>query len=81
MPFVEVFASGVPEDRKKMICEQLVAAAVLAAPDDQPDRLYSEPVAWVQVIDIAEGAWGALGRPVRFPEIANYVTTGAFAHS
>ena len=145
MPFVEVFASGVPEDRKKLICEQLVAevmegegapdsaaaraiswlvwqelsawsiggqpvspteapcylvrisvpagsltqqrnaeiirraTAVLAAADDHPDRLYQEPVAWVQVIDIAEGAWGALGRPVRFPEIASYVATGAFA--
>jgi hypothetical protein len=33
----------------------------------------------VQVIDIAEGAWGALGRPVRFPEITDYVTTGAHA--
>jgi phenylpyruvate tautomerase PptA (4-oxalocrotonate tautomerase family) len=145
MPFVEVFASGVPEDRKKVICEELVAAvmeaegapdsaaaraiswlvwqevsawsiggqpvssteaprylvrisvpagsltelrnaeiirratAVLAAADDQPDRLYQDPVAWVQVIDIAEGAWGALGRPVRFPEIANYLATGAAA--
>jgi hypothetical protein len=56
------------------------ASAVLAAADDQPDRRYPEPVASVQVIDIAEGAWGAFGRPVRFPEIANYVATGAVAH-
>ena len=36
-----------------------------------------KPVAWVQVIDIPEGAWGALGRPVRFPESTDYITTGA----
>jgi hypothetical protein len=28
MPFVEVFASGVPEERNRLICEQLVAAVM-----------------------------------------------------
>jgi hypothetical protein len=33
----------------------------------------------VQVIEIGEGSWGALGRPAQFPQIADYVTTGAHA--
>jgi hypothetical protein len=35
----------------------------------------------MHVIHITEGAWGALGRPVRFREINNYVTTGAVTPS
>jgi hypothetical protein len=35
----------------------------------------------MQVIDMTEGAWEALGRPVRFPKITNYVTTRAVAPS
>ena len=53
--------------------------AVLAEVDDDPKRLYRQPDAWVHVSEIPEGAWGALGRQVRFPDIANYVLTGAIA--
>src|SRR5262249_58330076 len=74
---ISVPAGSLTEPRTAEITRR--ATAVLAAADDHPDRLYQEPVAWVQVIDIAEGAWGALGRPVRFPEIASYVTTSTFA--
>jgi phenylpyruvate tautomerase PptA (4-oxalocrotonate tautomerase family) len=75
---ISVPAGSLTELRNAEIIRR--ATAVLAAADDQPDRLYQESVAWVQVIDIAEGAWGALGRPVRFPEIANYLATAAVAH-
>jgi phenylpyruvate tautomerase PptA (4-oxalocrotonate tautomerase family) len=50
---------------------------VLAEVDDDPDRMANEPVAWVHITEVPEGNWGALGRVVRFPEIAEYVLTGA----
>ena len=50
---------------------------VLAEVDDDPDRMANEPVAWVDITEVPEGNWGALGRVVTFPEIAEYVLTGA----
>lgn len=51
--------------------------AVLADADDDPGRLYNEPVAWVHINEIPEGNWGALGRVVGFADIAGYVLTGS----
>lgn len=49
---------------------------VLAAADPDPDRLYRNPDAWVHINEIPEGNWGALGRVVRFADIAHYAITG-----
>jgi phenylpyruvate tautomerase PptA (4-oxalocrotonate tautomerase family) len=49
---------------------------VLADADDDPQRLWAEPLAWVHVTEIPEGNWGAMGRVVRFEDIAAYVLTG-----
>lgn len=50
---------------------------VLADADDDGDRLYREPSAWVQLVEIADGNWGALGRVFRFADISELVSTGA----
>ena len=50
--------------------------AVLAKADPDPARFEREPIAWVHVDEIKEGNWGALGRVVRFPDIAAYVLEG-----
>lgn len=47
--------------------------AVLARAEDDPRRLEREPAAWVHVNEIPEGHWGAMGRVVRFADIAGYV--------
>ncbi len=49
---------------------------VLAGADDDGDRICREPSAWVQLVEIADGNWGALGRVFRFADIAELVSTG-----
>jgi hypothetical protein len=89
MPFADVFASGVPEERKRLICAQSVAV-LSECPGHPPRHRCSRRPRMISqsgsparrigvVIDNAEGSWGALCRPVRFPEITDYVMTGAHA--
>src|SRR5262249_5979723 len=49
----------------------------LAEIDDDPERLYGEPAAWVHINEIPEGNWGAPGRVVGLAGIAEFVSTGA----
>jgi phenylpyruvate tautomerase PptA (4-oxalocrotonate tautomerase family) len=37
---------------------------------------HRSPTAWVQLIEVADGGWGADSRVVRFAEIAGYVAAG-----
>lgn len=37
---------------------------------------HRSPTAWVQLVEVADGHWGADGRVVRFAEIAGYVSAG-----
>ena len=47
---------------------------VLAEFDPEPERLYSEPRAWVQLIGLREGSLGAFGRPMSVTDITNLIT-------
>lgn len=47
---------------------------VLAADDPDPDRLYREPVAWVQVIGVSEGSIGMFGRVLKADEVGDLIT-------
>ena len=50
---------------------------VLADADDQPERLYSLPLAsFVLLNEVPEGNWGSVGQIFRFPEIASFILTG-----
>lgn len=49
---------------------------VLAEAEDDPQRLYREPHAWVHIVEIPDGNWGAAGRVYRLPDIIDYVLTG-----
>lgn len=57
MPFEEVFTSGVPEERKRLICEQSVAAVMEreGAPDSPAARAIPRP-AWQEVSARSIGA-------------------------
>lgn len=46
---------------------------VLAETSDQPERFYREPVATVHLIEVPEGAYGSLGRPMREADLVQMV--------
>jgi phenylpyruvate tautomerase PptA (4-oxalocrotonate tautomerase family) len=71
---VAVPAGSMSDDKRSDIIRRVTQ--VLADADDDPPRLWSDPLAWVHVTEIPEGNWGALGRVVRFEDIASYVQTG-----
>jgi phenylpyruvate tautomerase PptA (4-oxalocrotonate tautomerase family) len=74
---VGVPAGSLDDWKRKDIVER--AHAVLAKADPDPDRLEREPIAWVHIDEIPEGNWGAMGRVVRFGDIAGYVLDGTIA--
>jgi YHS domain-containing protein/phenylpyruvate tautomerase PptA (4-oxalocrotonate tautomerase family) len=47
---------------------------VLAEADENPQRLYLEPHAWVHIIGIPEGSFGAFGQVMRSTDIIKMVT-------
>lgn len=47
---------------------------VLADASDDPQRLYHEPEAWVHIVEIPDGNWGAFGQVVRLEDIVGYVS-------
>lgn len=46
----------------------------LAAVDPDPDRLWQEPVAWVQIIGLKEGSLGAAGQALSITDITRMIT-------
>jgi len=72
---VGVPAGSLDDDKRADMVDRITR--VLASSDDDPDRFYREPVAWVHINEIPEGNWGALGRVVGFADIAGYVITGS----
>ncbi|MFC4011501.1 4-oxalocrotonate tautomerase family protein [Nonomuraea purpurea] len=68
---VSVPEGSLDDDKRAEMVRRVTA--VLAKADDDPDRLYAEPSAWVHLIEIPDGNWGAFGRVVRLPDIIDYV--------
>ena len=61
--------------RKEMSAEVISRfTRVLAETDADPQRLYQEPHAWVQIIGIPEGSCGVFGQVLRSTDIINMVT-------
>jgi phenylpyruvate tautomerase PptA (4-oxalocrotonate tautomerase family) len=46
---------------------------VLVEIDGDPDRLRRAPDAWIHIVEIPEGSWGAFGRVVGFRDIVAHV--------
>ncbi len=67
--------AGSMDDGKR--AEMVERVTRVLAEAEGGDRVLREPVAWVHVVELPEGTWGALGRVVRFPDIAGYVLTGS----
>jgi phenylpyruvate tautomerase PptA (4-oxalocrotonate tautomerase family) len=68
---VSVLAGAMDDAKRTDIVERVTR--VLAEADDDPERLYRESVAWVQIIEVREGNWGSAGRVVRFEDFAKFV--------
>ncbi|MGH2685205.1 MAG: tautomerase family protein [Actinomycetota bacterium] len=73
---VSVPAGALNDAKRAEIVKRVTG--VLAEADDQPDRLYSVPLAsFVLLNEVPEGNWGSVGSVFRFPEIASYILTGS----
>jgi phenylpyruvate tautomerase PptA (4-oxalocrotonate tautomerase family) len=71
---VGVPAGSLDDAKRQDMIERVTR--VLADTEDDPERLRREPVAWIHIDEIPEGNWGALGRVVRFADIASFVVQG-----
>jgi YHS domain-containing protein len=49
---------------------------VLAQVDDDPQRLYQQPDAWVHIVELSEGNTGAFGQVVRTADIVKLTVQG-----
>jgi YHS domain-containing protein len=61
--------------RKEMSAEVISRVTrILAEADQNPQRLYQEPVAWVHVIGVPEGSCGAFGQVMTSTDIVKLIT-------
>jgi phenylpyruvate tautomerase PptA (4-oxalocrotonate tautomerase family) len=72
---VSVPAGSMDDAKRGKMVERITQVLVDA---EGSERVIEEPAAWIHLVEIPEGNWGALGRVVRFPYIAEYVLTGSF---
>jgi YHS domain-containing protein/phenylpyruvate tautomerase PptA (4-oxalocrotonate tautomerase family) len=49
---------------------------VLAEVGGAPDRLYREPVVWVQIVEIPDGNFGTFGRVMSMSDMVGFAATG-----
>jgi YHS domain-containing protein/phenylpyruvate tautomerase PptA (4-oxalocrotonate tautomerase family) len=49
---------------------------VLAGVGGAPDRLYREPVAWVQIVELPDGNFGTFGRVMSMSDMAGFAANG-----
>ncbi|MEU0568774.1 hypothetical protein ABZ297_25810 [Nonomuraea sp. NPDC005983] len=72
---VSVPAGSLDDDKRADMITRITR--VLSQAEDDPERLYDRPVAWVHVVEISDGNWGAAGRVFRLPDIVSFVTGAA----
>ncbi|GAA2408311.1 tautomerase family protein [Nonomuraea africana] len=68
--------AGSLDDAKRADMIQRITR-VLAEAEEEPRRLYDRPVAWVHLIEIPDGNWGAMGRVFRLPDIIEFASDAA----
>jgi YHS domain-containing protein len=49
---------------------------VLAEVGGAPDRLYRDPIAWVQIIELPDGNFGTFGRVMSTSDMVGFATNG-----
>ncbi|MEW2355715.1 hypothetical protein [Spirillospora sp. NPDC029432] len=68
---VSVPAGSLDDGKRRDMIERVTR--VLADADEDAGRVYSAPVAWVHLVEIPDGNWGAMGRVFRLPDIIEHV--------
>ncbi|MER6949585.1 hypothetical protein ABT294_36790 [Nonomuraea sp. NPDC000554] len=72
---VSVPAGSLDDDKRADMISRITR--VLSQAEDDPERLYDRPVAWVHLLEIPDGNWGAAGRVFRLPDIVDFVVGAA----
>lgn len=69
---------SVPGAWRKEMSEMIIQAVtkVLAGYDEDPQRLFENPHAWVQVLGVPERSYGAYGKALTSTDITRLVTSG-----
>jgi YHS domain-containing protein len=49
---------------------------VLAEVGDAPDRIYREPIAWVQIVELPDGNFGTFGQVMSAPDMVGFAANG-----
>lgn len=68
---VTVTAGALSDDKRAHVVDRVTR--VLAEVDGAPDRLFRRPDAWVHLVEVPDGGWGALGRPMGFGDIVDLI--------
>jgi len=73
---------SVPGNWRKQMSAEVIARVtrVLAEADDNPERLYHEPAAWVHVVGVPEGGYGVFGQAMQSNDLVK-MTTRSFRES
>lgn len=71
---VSVPAGSLDDAKRADLIERVTK--LLASIDDDPERAFREPSAWVHIHEVPDGNWGAFGRVVRLSDIAGFVMAG-----
>ncbi|WP_431898489.1 tautomerase family protein [Nonomuraea sp. bgisy101] len=74
---VSVPAGSLNDAKRADMIERITR--VLSEAEDDPRRIYDRPVAWVHLVEIPDGNWGAMGRVFRLPDIVDFTSTAAVA--
>lgn len=71
---VSVPGGSMDDAKRADMVERVTRVLADADASDDPQRLYREPVAWVHVVEIPDGNWGAFGQVVRLEDIVRYAS-------
>jgi phenylpyruvate tautomerase PptA (4-oxalocrotonate tautomerase family) len=66
---VTVTAGGLSDAKRAHVIERVTR--VLAEVDDRPRRMYESPDAWVHLVEVPDGSWGALGRVMGHTDVVD----------
>jgi YHS domain-containing protein len=71
-----IVRASVPSAWRREVSEALITiiTRVFAEADDDPQRLYQEPHAWIYVMGVPEGGSGTLGRAMKSSKILKMLT-------
>jgi phenylpyruvate tautomerase PptA (4-oxalocrotonate tautomerase family) len=74
---VTVTAGALSEAKRAHVIERVTQ--VLAEVDDDPRRMCQSPDAWVHLVEVPDGGWGALGRVMGHADVVELIRSSSVA--